>query len=92
MIRNINIGDVIATKDGRTFEVLSIYAPDGDIKKLEGIDRNSGSPMRTTILKDNFRAVVKKAKKVYDSDEKKWAELQTDGSYKLVEPAPIGGN
>ena len=82
MIRPVNIGDTVLTKDGKTLEVLSIrYQDQNDIQKMEGIDRQSASPMRTVILKDNFRSVIRKAKRVYDADTKQYADLQENGTY-----------
>lgn len=92
MINPINIGDTITTKDGMTLEILSIRYKDGsDIHKLEGIDRNSPSPMRISVLQSNFLRVIKKAKKSYDPQLRKWATLQSDNSYKYDEPIPLGG-
>lgn len=90
MIAPINVGDTVLTKDGHTLEVLSIRYKDGsEIHRLEGIDRASPSPMRTAVLQSNFLRVIKKSKKVYDPEARKYAELQNDGTYKYIEPATV---
>ena len=87
MIRPFNIDDVIATKDGRTMKVLTIKFKDGthDVQRMEAMDINSGSPMRTTIHWDNFRRVIRKAPKAYDPELKRMCELKADNTYQPIE-------
>ena len=85
-IKEINKGDTILTKDGRKFVVESLRYLGGNLYKLEGVDRESPTPMRTTVWANEFQRVVKKAPKVYDHDLRRELELQADGTtYKPVE-------
>jgi hypothetical protein len=87
MIYPINKGDLIETKDGRTFTVEALRLnQDGSIYKLEGVDRTAVSPMRTTVWGNDFKKVIKRAKTVIDHDLHRECELQEDGStYKPVD-------
>jgi hypothetical protein len=55
--------DVIATKDGKTLRVLSIYKTGNDITRVEGIDDASDSPCRRTVYVNNIQRILRKAKK-----------------------------
>lgn len=78
-IKPINKGDFISTKDGRTFTVEALRYVGGNLYKIEGVDRNAPSPMRTTIWANEFQRVVRKSPRVYDHDIRRECELQSDG-------------
>ena len=87
MIRPFNQDDLIATKDGRTMSILTVKFKDGsdDVQRMEAVDKNASSPMRTTIHWDNFRRVIKRAPRVYDADLKRWFALGSDNVYKPID-------
>jgi len=84
-IKMINRGDLILTKDGRQFTVEALRYLGDKLYKLEGVDRNSPSPMRTTVWESDFQKVLKRAPKVFDHDLRRECDLQADGTYKPVE-------
>ena len=55
--------DVIATKDGKTLRVLSIYKTGNEITRIEGVDDNSDSPCRRTVYNNNILRILRKAPK-----------------------------
>ena len=59
----LDINDVIATKDGKTLRVLSIYRSGGEITRIEGIDDNDDSPCRKTVYVNNLLRILRKYKK-----------------------------
>ncbi len=85
-IKSINRGDLIKTKNGKTYTVEAIRWLENNLYKLEGVDRTAASPMRTTVWASEFDKVIKKAPKVMDWDLHREMELQSDGTtYKPVE-------
>ena len=66
MDNSVEVNDIILTKDGQMLRVLNVRRNGSDIQRLEGIDDNSPSPMRTTVLKNNFQRVMKKSPWVID--------------------------
>jgi hypothetical protein len=78
-IKPMNRGDLIATKDGRTFTIEALRFVGGNLYKIEGVDRNSSSPMRTTIWASDFGKVIRRAPRVMDYDIRRECELQPDG-------------
>ena len=67
MDNTVGINDIVATKDGQRLRVLSVKKNGNDVHRLEGIDDTSASPMRTTVLKDNFLRVLQKSPWKYDA-------------------------
>lgn len=78
-IKNINKGDIIQHKDGRKFTVEALRYVGDKLHHIEGVDRNSQTPMRTTIWSNDFDKVIKRADKVMDWDLRRECELQSDG-------------
>ena len=85
MDNSIEINDTIVTKDGATLRVLAVRRDGQEIRRLEGIDDNAPSPMRVTVLKDNFLRLIRKSpwkmdnktgKKVDARTGKPWEEIQ----------------
>ena len=79
-IKAINRGDLIQHKDGRKFTVEALRYVGDKLHHIEGVDRTSNSPMRTTIWANDFDKVIKRAPKVMDWDLRRECELQTDGT------------
>ena len=60
MDNSVEVNDIILTKDGQQLRVLAVRRNGPDIQRLEGICDTDPSPMRTTVLKNNFQRVMKK--------------------------------
>jgi hypothetical protein len=60
----IEKGDIIATKDGQTYRVLSVFMNGDSLTKIEGIDETERSPMRRPVFSNQIAKVLKKAVKV----------------------------
>ena len=54
--------DVIATKDGKTLRVLSIYKTGNEVVRIEGIDDSAESPCRRTVYANNILRILRKFK------------------------------
>ena len=66
MDNSVEVNDIILTKDGQQLRVLNVRRNGPDIQRLEGICDTDPSPMRTTVLKNNFQRVMKKSPWVID--------------------------
>ena len=60
MDNTVGINDIVSTKDGQTLRILAVKKNGNEVMRLEGINDNDPSPMRTTILKENFLRILKK--------------------------------
>lgn len=74
-------GDTILTKDGRTMQVIAIYKPDGIARCCDCIAVGDESPMRTPIWSDNIQKILTKNTKTPH-------EMKTDDG-KLLPKDPI---
>ena len=54
-------GDVILCKDGREMQVLSIYKPDGTVRRCDCVEVGVDTPMRTPIWAENISKILRKA-------------------------------
>ena len=66
MDNSVEVNDIILTKDGQQLRVLNVRRNGPDIQRLEGICDTDPSPMRTTVLKNNFQRFMKKSPWVID--------------------------
>ena len=66
MDNSVEVNDIILTKDGQQLRVLAVRRNGPDIQRLEGICDTDPSPMRTTVLKNNFQRVMKKSPWIID--------------------------
>ena len=66
MDNSVEVNDIILTKDGQQLRVLNVRRNGPDIQRLEGICDTDPSPMRVTVLKNNFQRVMKKSPWVID--------------------------
>jgi hypothetical protein len=57
----IDRNDIIATKDGQTVRVLSVYYNGDALSKIEGIDDSEASPMRRPVFAAQIARVLRKA-------------------------------
>ena len=46
---------------GKNYRVLSVFKPDGEIKRIDGIDDTEDSPIRRTIWSKDIQRIVRKA-------------------------------
>ncbi len=88
MDNSVAVNDIIATKDGQKLRVLSVRNNGPEIVRVEGIDDNCPSPMRTVVLKDNFLRVLRKSPwkmdaktglKIDVATGKPWADTAKEG-------------
>ena len=79
----IEKGDVIATKDGRSVRVLSVYKPDGIIRKVDAVDDGAESPIREVIFSKDIARILVKRKK---PEEQKQAALPPEQAVKEKVP------
>ena len=81
----IEKGDVILNRDGQSIRVLSVYKPDGTIRRVEGVDDIAESPMRIVVFaKDIMRILRKKEKTGVESNVK----IPSEQSVKEKVPVP----
>ena len=66
MDNSVEVNDIILTKDGQQLRVLAVRRNGPDIQRVEGICDTDPSPMRVTVLKNNFQRVMKKSPWVID--------------------------
>ena len=66
MDNSVEVNDIILTKDGQQLRVLNVRKNGNDIQRVEGICDTDPSPMRVTVLKNNFQRVMKKSPWVID--------------------------
>ena len=81
----IDVGDVISTKEGRTYRVLSVYRNGEQIYKIEGIDDSELTPMRRPVFAHEIGRVLRKALKS-DGLKKQEAEAQAVNVVQVVPP------
>ena len=74
----IEVNDVISTKEGKTYRVLSVYKNGNALYKVEGIDDNELTPMRRPIFSHEIGRVIRKGLKSAGriKEEKELAEQQ----------------
>lgn len=63
-------GDVIITKDGREMQVISIYKPDGKVRRCDCVAVGDESPMRTPVWSENIARILRKAPKPAEPEMK----------------------
>ena len=80
----IEKNDVILA-NGKNYRVLSVFKPDGEIKRVDGIDDTEDSPIRRTIWSKDIQRIVRKAPKL-----KPQPEPQPEGKVVEKEPIPAG--
>ena len=69
MNMTVEKGDIVALRDGRTVEVLSVkpdYEKQGAILRFDFIDRNERSPMRRTEYPSIIINILRKGKQAPD--------------------------
>ena len=54
-------GDMILLKDGRTVRILSVYKPDGILRRVDCVDDASENPMRQPVDVKDVARILKKA-------------------------------
>ncbi len=81
MNQEIEKGDVILS-NGRTYRVLSVFKPDGEIKRIDGIDDSEESPLRRTIWAKDINKLLRKGPKLQ-------AQPEPNPEGKVVEKEPI---
>ena len=77
MDNSVEVNDIILTKDGQQLRVLNVRRNGPDIQRLEGICDTDPSPMRTTVLKNNFQRVMKKSPWIIDTKTGKKVDRTT---------------
>lgn len=87
MDKSIGINDIIATKDGQRLRILAIRRNGEEIIRVEGIDDTSSSPIRVTVLKENFLRLLVKSPWVMDPKTGKKMDTKTGEHYKTMEGA-----
>lgn len=80
----IEKGDSILS-NGKTYRVLSVFKPDGEIKRVDGIDDSEDSPIRRTILLKDIGKLLKKGPK-----KNPQPEPHPEGKVVEKEPLPEG--
>ncbi len=63
----IERNDTIATKDGRSMRVLSVYKSGNEILKVDAIDDSNESPKRTPLLPSDIIRILRKAPKAEEA-------------------------
>jgi hypothetical protein len=81
----IEKNDVILA-NGKNYRVLSVFKPDGEIKRVDGIDDTEDSPIRRTIWSKDIQRIVRKAPVKLKSQP----EPQPEGKVVEKEPIPEG--
>ncbi len=71
MLPELEKGDVIITKDGREMRILSVYKPDGQVKRVDCVEEKSENPMRTPIFSENIGRILRKGPKLSPQPELK---------------------
>lgn len=66
----IEKGDTIATKEGKSLRVLSVYKSGSDIIRVEGVDDTDESPKRIPILPSSITRILRKAPKAEEAEVK----------------------
>lgn len=62
MITNqIERGDILALKDGRQVEVLTVRMEGEELRRFDYIDRNEVSPMRKTAYPSEINTLIRKS-------------------------------
>lgn len=62
MITNkIERGDILALKDGRQVEVLTVRMEGEELRRFDYIDRSESSPMRKTAYPSEINTVIRKS-------------------------------
>ena len=56
----LEVNDIISTKDGRTLRVQRIHKSGNEIIRIDGTDDNAASPMLTPIFANNIARILKK--------------------------------
>ena len=86
----IEKGDTIATKDGRTIRVLAVYKNDFALTRIEGIDDSEATPMRRPVFSDQIARLIRKAPpKVETGEDMKTEVHPIDRERKSPMPTPI---
>ena len=67
----IEKGDVILSKDGKQYRVLSTYYNGDTLSKIEGVDDNDPNRMRRSVFTHEIVRVMKKAPVVSPAVEEK---------------------
>ena len=89
MDNSVAANDIIATKDGQRLRVLSVRYSGNDIQRVEGIDDSAASPMRVTVMKENFLRVLQKSPWIMDPKTGKRVDAKTGQPWGTKEGAKV---